>query len=188
MSDTVVVRKGQDRKRQEMPEKGRWSERHTAEKVNKDLEPTFHNTSLPIAGHVGQGRLFQGSGFKAWQLSVEGLGIEMEAFPDVLPKLEIDADQCPWFVVLVAKQVVAPSMTNVLEAQERASKDRESDNGEILRERLATDAHHISGRGILIRKVTADHYIRTGAFDFSGVNEDDWVKLLGPPLTKFWLD
>jgi hypothetical protein len=163
-------------------------EHRAVEEAANNLEPEFGSTSLPIAGHVDQGQIYRHTASKGWRLKIDGLVTDVEAFPDVVPNLDIDAAQYPYFVVLSAKQIVDSTRANVIGGFEEESDDEDSDDGQQLRERLATKAYYISGRGILMKEVGPGHFQRTGAFYFSRVEEKGWSRLLEPTLRNFWLD
>jgi hypothetical protein len=191
MSDTVVEQQARYRELQKMrsTEEGGVGKEKINAGVDRNVEPKFHSTSLPIAGHVGRCLLYSVSSLKGWRLKPEGLtDTEMDAFPDVIPKVEGSVDQRSFFVVLSAKQVVGPSDANDRGPYEVEDEDQNSEDVPMLRELLATDKFYISGRGILMKEVGSNRFHRTGAFQFSRISKDDWMKLLEPPMTKFWLD
>lgn len=161
---------------------------HSPEKIDRDAEPAFHSTSLPIQGHVGRGRLEWSEAKKKWAFEIEGLDNEdLEVFPDTIPKISDPVDAQPFFVVLSAERNTQSFDLSVATTADGV------DN--------ATD-FQVSGVGLLMKNAGQHHFRRTGALFFRNIDVKDFARLQQtyeykdlPPDKydfqlgrKFWLD
>ncbi|OAL56018.1 HET-domain-containing protein [Pyrenochaeta sp. DS3sAY3a] len=173
-------------------------------RVSRDAEPEFYSKSIRVQGHVNRGRLRLDSASKAWVVSVEGrTRVTVEAFPDIVPRLEEAVDEMPYLVVLAAKQVFKPENFNADAAEGKhcgtmdlraIAEEDDSDKEE--------EEYDYAGHGILMKDAGDHHFRRTGAFRFQNLSQRAFdglrvtVEYEGLPAgmynvergRKFWLD
>jgi hypothetical protein len=160
-----------------------------AEKVDRNNEPTFYNTSIPISGHVSRGHLVRAAAQAGWLLRPqEPVDTIIEAFPDTVPKLESSVDQEQFFVVLSAKQAVKAEAADILKTYRPETRKLTWADEEVLGERVATNEFDVSGVGILMSEAGRGRFTRTGAFRFHRISNEDWKKLIKTEKSNFWLD
>jgi hypothetical protein len=182
MSDTIVEQKARYRvSSMKMDSK---ATNTVAEEVNRDDQPIFYSTSLPLVGHVGQARMEKTPDEKGWLLKPRGFfGDNIEAYPDTIPKQNSARGQNSLFVVLSAKQYVDSAGLD-----DEGSDEEESDEDNSPDERVLTERYDVSGLGILLKDVGDGHFHRTGAFFFHRISVENWGILVESEETKFWLD
>ncbi|KAF1837496.1 HET-domain-containing protein [Decorospora gaudefroyi] len=158
-------------------------------RLDRDDEPKLNSNSIRIQGHVGRGRLESDQGGQRWQLRIDGVDFEMEAFPDVVPDLRDPIVALPHYVVLAAKQVyIPPSFLGDAHSSQKQDSDvrRLASIDELVD--TESDEFDYTGHGILMKYLENNRFRRTGAFRFRNASEKVYNQLQGTNNWKFWLE